>query len=190
MTFNSPLSVDLASSTTPESDKQALFKGDILLQTQSHSAWGGSATASMYLPLGRSQVWAQVTDYPRWVQYFPNLSRSEILTRDGLAQGKKRLYQVASKAFFLFTAQVEIYLSVFEKGTPHTWQQIQFLMEKGSFSDFFADLKLQDYQDGTLLTYSVRATPLIPVPTSLIQEAIRLDLPANMRRMRQVICGH
>ncbi|MBW4521131.1 MAG: cyclase [Scytolyngbya sp. HA4215-MV1] len=160
----------------------------------------------MYLPIARQTVWQQVTDYPRWVQYFPDLIRSEVLhCGDGLTQSGKRLYQVASKAFFFFSAQVEIYLKVFEvvslAGTPSAnvlakdstrtgeTQQIQFRMEKGSFNDFAADLKLQDYLNGTLLTYSVQATPTIPVPTQLIQQAIQLDLPTNMRRMRDVLCG-
>lgn len=184
-TSTSSISPVHISTTSQHND---LLNGEILLQTQSHSAWGGAVTASMYLPLTRSQVWQQVTDYPRWVQYFPDLTRSEILccTIDH-KQTVKRLYQAASKAFFLFSAQVEIYLNVIERAHRAT-QQIQFQLEKGSFADFSADLNLQDYQSGTLLTYSVRATPLIPVPTLLIQEAMRLDLPANMREMRQVLC--
>lgn len=168
--------------------QESLLQGEILLETRSHTAWGGAVTAQMYLPLNRSQVWQQVTDYSRWVQFFPDLTRSEVLNRHEAQKGCKRLYQVAAKAFFLFTAQVEIYLKVRE--TAHTaWQQIQFQMEQGSFHDFTATLKLQDFNAGTLLTYSVQATPTIPVPSQLIQQAMRLDLPANMRKMRQVLCG-
>lgn len=168
--------------------QESLLNGEILLETRSHTAWGGSVTAQMYLPLDRSQVWQQVTDYPRWVQYFPDLIRSEVLNHhDTPFKGHKRLYQVAAKAFFLFTAQVEIYLKV--KETAHTaWQQIQFQMEQGNFHDFAATLKLQDFKSGTLLTYCVQATPTIPVPSQFIQQAMRLDLPANMRKMRQVLC--
>lgn len=169
--------------------QESLLRGEILLETRSHTAWGGAVTAQMYLPLGRSQVWHQVTDYSRWVHYFPDLTRSEVLNwHEAQLKGYKRLYQVAAKAFFLFTAQVEIYLKV--KETAHTaWQQIQFQMEQGSFHDFTATLKLQDFNAGTLLTYSVQATPTIPVPSQLIQQAMRLDLPTNMRKMRQVLCG-
>jgi hypothetical protein len=142
----------------------------------------------MYLAVERSKVWQQLTDYPRWVQYFPDLVRSEVLGRIDQPRSYKRLYQVASKAFFLFTAQVEIYLNVVETANT-AWQQIQFHLEKGSFSDFAATLKLQDFKSGTLLTYSVQATPTLPIPSPLIQEAMRLDLPANMRTMRQVICA-
>ncbi|MGJ3249815.1 MAG: SRPBCC family protein [Elainellaceae cyanobacterium] len=182
-------SVDTASSLVDHGTQTALLKGEILLETQPHSAWGGVVTAQMYIPIGRSQVWQQLTDYPQWVNFFPDVIRSEVISRgDGLTKGGKRLYQVARKAFFLFTAQVEVHLRVFETAHASTWQQIRFLMERGSFNDFSADLKLHDYSSGTLLTYTVKATPAFPVPTALIQQAMRLDLPDNMRSMRRVLC--
>jgi carbon monoxide dehydrogenase subunit G len=169
-----------------DSINPALLQGEILLQTRSHSAWGGACTASMYLPITRSHAWQQLTDYPRWVHYFPDVIKSEVSHRgDGLTSGGKRLYQMARKAFLMFTAEVEIHLRVIEV----VQQQIQFRMEKGSFVDFSADLKLQDCGTGTLLTYTVAATPMIPIPSMFIQQAMCLDLPANMRKMRQVLCG-
>ena len=158
-----------------------MIGGEILVETRSHSSWGGAVTATMYLPVVRSHVWQQVTDYPRWVQYFPDVTTSEVLQR-GEA---KRLYQAAKKAFLFFTAQVEVYLNVIEV----VQQQIQFRLERGTFVDFAADLSLQDCQGGTLLTYAVQATPNIPIPSMFIQQAMQLELPANMRKMRQVICG-
>lgn len=169
-----------------EKQQAALLSGEILLEVRSHSAWGGACTAGMYLPMLRSHAWQQLTDYPRWVQYFPDLIRSEVVHRgDSLTGKSKRLYQLGRKAFLIFTAEVEIYLKVFEV----VQQQIQFRMEKGSFIDFAADLKLQDCGSGTILTYSVQATPTIPVPSIFIQQAMTFDLPANMRKMRQVLCG-
>ena len=167
--------------TWSQHQKTALLQGEILVQTRSHSAWGGAVTAQMHLPLTRARVWQQVTDYPRWVQYFPDVIRSEVLHR-----GKgKRLYQVARKAFLIFSAQVEVYLNILEV----VQQQIQFRLEQGTFVDFAADLKLQDFGAGTLLTYAVQATPNIPIPTIFIQQAMHLELPENMRKMRQVLCG-
>jgi hypothetical protein len=97
----------------------------------------------------------------------------------------KRLYQAANKAFLLFTAQVEVYLKVLETQN----QRIQFYLESGSFQDFSADLQLQTCGEGTVLTYSVQATPLIPVPGIFIEQAIQMDLPANLKQMRQVLCA-
>lgn len=169
----------------------ALLQGEILLNTRSHSAWGAAVTAQMYLPLARSRVWQQLTDYPRWVQYFPDLIRSEVLKpaagaiHESSRDGCKRLYQVANKAFLFLSIQVEVYLNVFEV----MQQQIKFRLEKGSFADFAADLKLQDAGVGTLLTYAVQATPTIPVPSIFIEQAMKLDLPTNMRKMRQILCA-
>lgn len=168
----------------------ALLDGEILLETRSHTAWGGAVTAQMYLSRPRAEVWQDITNYPQWVQYFPDITCSEIIGSAGEAQrGGKRLYQAARKAFMMITAEVEVYLRVFEIVNKDAWQSIQFCMERGSFNDFFADLKLQDYGTGTLLTYAVQATPTIPVPSMLIQQAMRLDLPQNMRSLRQAICG-
>lgn len=162
----------------------ALMQGEIVLNSRSHSAWGGAVTAKMYLPIALPSVWQQVTDYPRWVQYFPDVTRSEV--RQVLAQkGIKRIYQAASKAFLIFTAQVDITLRVLETQN----QRIQFFLESGSFSDFNADLQLQPHGEGTILTYSVQATPTVPVPSFLIEQAIRLDLPTNLRQMRSVLCA-
>ncbi|RCJ41304.1 cyclase [Nostoc minutum NIES-26] len=174
-------SIIVGSDMTLSHDKQRLLmQGEILVQTQSHTAWGGAVTACMYLPLVRSHVWQQLTDYPRWVQYFPDITKSEVLHRGEV----KRLYQAAQKAFLFFTAQVEIYLNVVEV----LGQQIQFRMEKGTFLDFTANIELQDYGNGTMLAYNVQATPNIPIPSLFIQQAMNLELPTNMRKMRQVLC--
>lgn len=168
--------------------QRSLLQGKIVLETRPHSAWGGAVTAQMHLPLERSQVWRKLLDYSRWVQYFPSLTQSQILSHYPEAAGSyKQLYQAAGKTFLFLTAQVEIYLKVTETVHPLR-HQIQFQLEQGSFNDFSALLKLQDHETGTLLTYSVQATPSIPIPTQIIQEGIRLDLPNNMRSMRRIIC--
>lgn len=173
---NNPRNVDI----TWSQDKQnLLMQGEILVETRSHNAWGGAVTAWMYVPLVRSHVWQQLTDYPRWVQYFPDITKSEITQRGEV----KRLYQAAQKVFLFFTAQVEIYLNVAEE----IGQRIQFKMEKGTFEDFTANLELKDCGNGTLLAYTVQATPNIPIPSMFIQQAMNLELPANMRKMRQVL---
>jgi hypothetical protein len=84
----------------------------------------------------------------------------------------------------VLTAQVEIYLKVFETACD----RIQFRLEQGTFSHFAADLHLQDLHEGTLLTYAVQAIPTIPVPSFLIEQAMKIDLPGNMKQMRQVLC--
>lgn len=180
----------LSAGFSQKTDSAALIRGDILLETRAHTAWGAAVTAQMYLPIPRESGWQQLVDYPQWIRYFPDISNSYLLTDEfsksaSVAKAEcKRLYQTASKSFLFLSAQVEIYLRVVE-----TFQQrIQFQLESGSFHDFLAELTLKDFADGTLLTYVVQATPLIPIPSLLIQQAIHFDLPTNMRTMRQVLC--
>jgi len=180
---------NIAYTTLPLSDtlwnqdqQRLLIEGEVLVQTKSHTNWGGAVTACMYIPLIRSHVWQQITDYPRWVQYFPDITTSQVISKGDV----KRLYQSAQKAFLFFTAQVEIYLTVVEV----LGQQIHFQMEKGSFTDFHAKLELKDMGNGTLLAYTVQATPNIPIPSIFIEQAMNLELPANLCKMRQVLCNH
>ncbi|KAM3089610.1 SRPBCC family protein [Phormidesmis sp. 146-35] len=184
------INFSVANQSRGQIDRIALLQGEVLLTTRAYSAWGGAVTARLYLPLTPDQVWQQLTDYPRWTQYFPDVTHSQVLhsginASNSAKRQVKRLYQSASKAFLVFSAQVEIYLKVLE--THH--QRVQFYLESGSFSDFFADLSLEAYENGTVLTYSVQATPTIPVPGLLIEQAIRLDLPTNLRQMRRVMCA-
>lgn len=166
-------------------DQVALLRGDVLLQSQT-SPDGGAVTAYMYVPLARPQIWPQVTNYSCWTQYFPNIVHSEVLeTVKTATQRYRRLYQVGRKGFMLLSAQVEIYLKVVET----TCEAIQFRLEQGTFSHFAADLHLQDFNQGTLLSYSVQAAPTIPVPSFLIEQAMKTDLPGNMRQMRRVLCA-
>ncbi|MEL6489029.1 MAG: SRPBCC family protein [Cyanobacteria bacterium J06634_6] len=180
------LSLSFQSRVTQQQES-SLLRGDVLISMTPVSE-GAAVTATMYVPMARQQTWQQLTDYSKWVQYFPDIVQSQVLEvkrRTKTHPATRRLYQVARKAFMMFSAQVEIYLQVIE--TLH--QKIQFRFERGTFSDFAADLTLEDYGQGTLLTYSVKATPSIPVPRFLIEQAIRHDLPGNMKTMRQVMCA-
>jgi Polyketide cyclase / dehydrase and lipid transport len=176
----------------------SLLQGEILLDTRAHTAWGAAVTAQLYLPIKRDHAWQQLTDYPRWVQYLPDITQSRVLSlgngrfsQDDSASPSqpgtkefKRIYQAASKTFLFLTAQVEVYLRVVETA----YQHVQFRLESGNFNDFLAEAKLQDLADGTLLTYFVQATPAIPVPSVFLQQAIHFDLPSNLRQLRQALC--
>lgn len=164
-----------------EYDVKALHQGRILVETYSHGLMGAGVTAKMYVEVSRTDLWAKLTHYSRWAEYFPNITRSEVIASN---QNVHRLYQVGRKAFLAIAAEVEIFLKVYEDA----YHSIQFRLEKGNFKDFGADLTLQDWQNGTLLTYSVQATPLLPVPSFLIEQGMRQDLPGNMEHMRKVLC--
>ncbi len=184
MTVTMPLATP---SAITQQQEISLLQGDVLISSKEVGT-GATVTATMYVPMVRSQTWQKLTDYSKWVQYFPDIVQSQVLEVKKQSKAHpmtRRLYQVARKAFLMFSAQVEIYLQVIE--TVH--QKIQFRLERGTFSDFAADLTLEDYGQGTLLTYSVQATPSLPVPSFFIEQAIRHDLPGNMKSMRQVMCA-
>lgn len=169
--------------TITDGQQRQLLSGDILIETRSHTDWGGAVTAQMYVAVPRATVWNRITDYPRWVTYFPDLTHSRVLSDRGSV---KRLYHAACKSVFMLSVQVEAYLQVVERGTE-SYDHVQFTLEQGSFKDFSADLTLRTLQNGTWLTYCVRATPSIWVPSLIIQEAMRFDLPNNMRSMRRAL---
>lgn len=163
-----------------------LLRGKILVDTRTERSGRNAVTAEMYLPLRRSQVWGQVTNYPRWVEFFPDIVQSRVLAeRVDKAHASKRIYQLGRKTFLMLAIEAEIYLQV----TEFLQERVQFRFEQGTFSDFSADLTLQDHGQGTVLTYAVQATPLIPVPGFMIEQLLRQDLPGNMAQMRRVLCA-
>ena len=167
-----------------KADAIRLNQGDVLVKTRPHTACGGALDAKIYLPVDRTRVWTAVTDYPQWTQFFPDVTQSRVIESQQPELGK-RIYQAAEKNFLFISAQVSLYLRVFEVEQQH----IRFQFEKGDFLDFTADLMLSDFGQGTLLHYSVSATPVIPVPSFFIEQAMKMDLPVNLRQMRKRICG-
>ncbi|MFM7528808.1 MAG: SRPBCC family protein [Nodosilinea sp.] len=187
------LDVDMAPSTAALSpidqfspaQQVALLQGDVLVMPEVKQQGPTAVVAHMYVPLSRPQIWPQVTSYHRWTQFFPNITHSEVLeTVKTNSHRYRRLYQVGRKGFLALSAQVEIYLRVFET----TCDRIQFCLERGTFSHFTANLSLQDLHQGTLLSYSVQAAPSIPIPGFLVEQAMKTDLAGNMRQMRQILC--
>jgi hypothetical protein len=162
---------------------EKLLKGDVLLNPQAHTSKGGAVSATMYIPRSRGMVWAQLTQYSRWTEYFPEITRSDVIIE--FSADRKRLSQSACKTFFMMNVTVDIHLNAIETAD----RQIQFQMvgTNGGFQDFSATVILDDCHSGVALTYSVQATPKIPLPATLIQEAMKIDLPINMRHMRGVL---
>lgn len=139
--------------------------------------------ATIYIPRSRSQVWKHLTNYSRWTEFFPDITRSDLIAQR--SPHSKRLCQAACKTFLMFSIAVEIQLQVDE--IPE--ESIRFSMVDGGFSfrDFAAVLELKELHQGTQLNYTVQATPMIPVPAMLIEQAMKLDLPSNMLNLRKVL---
>ncbi|WP_316792238.1 SRPBCC family protein [Thermoleptolyngbya oregonensis] len=172
----------------PKTERDRLLRGEILITPHPIDLWGTGVTAQIHLPLSPDCAWSQLTQYPRWVEYFPDISQSQVL-HECAESRRKTLFQAASKTFLMLSVQVEVYLNVIERMQGDR-RQIRFQKERGSFKRFLAELVIEPLGFGTLLSYSVEAAPSLPIPAPLIQEAVRLDLPRNMQQMRRVLCGN
>lgn len=163
--------------------QSALLNGEVITKIQPHTSAGAAVTATMRIPLTRAQVWQQLTHYPSWTAFFPDITRSEVTAK--LSPQSKRVTQAASKTFLMLSIAVEIQLQVDE--IPQ--ESIRFSMvDRGiSFRDFAAVLELKDLGNSTELSYTVQATPSIPVPGMFIEQAMKFDLPNNMRHLRKVL---
>ncbi len=161
----------------------ALLNGEVITQIQPHTTAGAAVTATMHIPLTREQVWQQLTNYSRWTAFFPDITRSDVTAV--LSPQSKRITQAACKTFLMLSIAVEIKLEVAE--IPQ--ESIRFSMVDGgiSFRDFAAVLEFNDLGDSTELSYTVQATPSIPVPGMFLEQAMKYDLPNNMRHLRQVL---
>jgi carbon monoxide dehydrogenase subunit G len=165
------------------SHRSALISGEVMTHVHPHSHEGAAVTAIMHIPLSRDAVWQQLTHYPRWTAFFPNITRSDVTAE--LSPRSKRITQAASKTFLMLNIEVEIQLQVDE--IPQ--ESIRFSMVDGGFSfrNFAAVIELKDVGNGTELSYTVQATPSIPVPAMFIEQAMKCDLPQNMRCLRRVL---
>ncbi len=176
----------MALSTLPglqQSHDEKLRRGEVLVSTRPHTPHGGAVTATAYLPMSREELWEQLTNYSRWTDFFPDICHSEVI--DEVSPSCRRLTQKATKNFLVLNVEVEIQLRAHEvKG-----KAIVFELESdsSSFNDFSAELQLKDFHHGTQLSYSVQATSKIPIPALFVQQAMKLDLPLNMRHLRSVL---
>ncbi|MDA0266702.1 MAG: cyclase [Cyanobacteria bacterium] len=161
----------------------ALRTGQVLVAAEPQGLLGGQVSAQLYIPMAGSALWAHLTDYPRWSEYFPNIACSRQLAPT--ATGQPRLYQVGQKSLMGIPTAGELYLQVHESPPEH----IQLRLEQGIFSAFDSTLQLQPWRIGTLLTYTIQVTLKVPLPWFVLSQGIQQDLPLNLKHMRQVICG-
>ncbi|NJN20468.1 MAG: cyclase [Leptolyngbya sp. RL_3_1] len=161
---------------------QALRTGQVLITAVPTGLIGGQVSAQLYVPMAGATLWAHLTDYPRWSEYFPNIACSRPLPPT--ATGQPRLYQVGQKSLMGIPTSGELYLQVHESPC----EQIHFQLEQGIFANFEATMVLQPWRIGTLLTYTLQATLQVPLPWFVLSQGIQQDLPQNLEHMRQVIC--
>ena len=158
-----------------------LRSGEILMDY--HVASGREAKVQVNLMLNRSrrEVWQQLTNYENWTALLPN-----IVTSAEIGEGyPKRIRQAAGFQMFGLVPQVQIELLVREQ--PE--REIVFEGVSGSFKAFQSVLTLQECKEGVLLTYSVTAELLLPMPKVAIEQGILKILPRNLKHLRDQLRG-
>lgn len=148
-----------------------------------HVASNHEAKVQVNIILNRSrrEIWQQLTDYDNWTELLPNIVASA-----AIGEGyPKRIRQAAGFQMFGFVPQVQIEMLVREQ--PE--REIVFEGVSGSFKAFQAELALQECEEGVLLTYSVSAELLWPMPKMAIEQGILKILPRNLKRLRAQLGG-
>lgn len=160
--------------TAEQLDK--LRSGEILMDY--HVASGRDAAVQVNIMLNRSRrdIWQQLSDYNNWPTLLPNIVTSSVIDDSY----PKRIRQAAGFQMFGFVPQVHIELLVREQAE----YEIVFEGVSGSFKAFQAVLTLQECEEGVLLTYSVTAELLWPMPKLAIEQGILKILPRNLKTLR------
>jgi hypothetical protein len=162
-------------------DIQVLQARDLVLKTRPHGFLGGHLSATLAFTPPPAVVWHHLIDYPRWVEYLPDMCHSEILAPT--PEGHTRVRQIGQKTIFGFNAQAELELRM-ETEAPY---QLRCHMEKGCIGDFRATFMLRPWRQGCLLTFTGQAVPLFPVPGFMVEHVLRQGIPDNLRHMRRRI---
>lgn len=164
-------------------DRSALEQGQVLVTTRSYGFTGGQAQARLLYRLSPEHLWPQVIDYPRWVTYFPDLVSSAAIAPT--PQGQPRIYQVGRKSVLGLDFSMELHLRV-KFPAPH---RVEFTLERGTLADFNASFALTPWPGGTLLTFTLAAVPLLPLPSIVVEHSLQRELPFNLEQMRRVVGG-
>ena len=172
----------------PIAQANRLRAGEVLVNSQLYSLWGGAVTVKIHVPCQRSVVWDYLTDYDRWPSFFPHITQSRLLQT--VTPFRKRVHQGALKQFTLLKISVDAELTVREYPPYRIW----FLLEEPNhnFKEFEAEVWLTDTDNdqGTFLSYTVQAAATLPIPAPFIQETMRQDLPDNLLALRQCLSTH
>ena len=121
-------------------------------------------------------IWNVLTDYNRLSELIPNLTTSEVISRDG---NRIKLKQVGSQKLLglNFSAQVQI-----ELVENRELGVLNFKLIKGDFRRFDGSWKMQELKDcnGTCLLYELTVQGCIGMPVALIEQRLREDLRTNL----------
>tara|TARA_Y100001968_G_scaffold330133_1_gene381148 strand:- start:79 stop:651 length:573 start_codon:yes stop_codon:yes gene_type:complete len=127
------------------------------------------------------ELWQILTNYDQLSEFIPNLSKSEVIFRDG---NEIHLKQVGSQDFFGFKFSAEVLLRLVEDKSNGI---LRFDLLKGDFRRFEGSWNLRELPNEkyTLLLYELTVQGCIGMPVSLIEQRLRKDLKDNLLAVKE-----
>ena len=121
-------------------------------------------------------LWSTLTDYNKLSDFIPNLSSSNVLSRDS---NRIQLRQVGSQDFFGFTFSAEVLLELIESKADGI---LKFNLLKGDFRRFEGSWAITNLPSGqgSSLFYELTVQGCFGMPVSLIEDRLRHDLTNNL----------
>ncbi len=120
-------------------------------------------------------IWSVLTDYENLSSFIPNLSSSELISRN---DNRIHLRQIGTQKLigFKFSAQVE--LELLEKKPDG---ELHFHLIKGDFRKFEGAWKIKSHKTSNCsLLYELTVQGCLGMPVAIIEQRLKKDLSANL----------
>ena len=132
--------------------------------------------AQLRTSIAFESLWKVLTAYEKLSDFIPNLSSSEILSRD---LNKVQLRQVGTQDFFGFKFSAEVFLELEELKAEGV---LKFHLLKGDFQRFDGAWILRECPkgDGIFLLYELTVQGCVGMPVALIEQRLTKDLSENL----------
>ena len=158
-------------------EEEGLLESQTIEQTMERFPSGTRRLAAqLRTPVQVDALWHILTDYNNLSQHIPNLSSSNLLSREGNCV---YLEQVGSQRLMGFSFSAKVLLELIEDKELGT---LDFKLMKGAFRRFEGSWKMQELNDGdgTCLLYELTVQGCIGMPVTLIEQRLREDLKTNL----------
>ncbi len=121
-------------------------------------------------------LWSVLTNYNRLSEFIPNLSSSNLISREA---NKIKLKQVGAQDFFGLTFSAEVLLELEELKSEGI---LRFGLIKGDFRRFEGAWTISRLSNdlGSSLVYELTVQGCFGMPVSLIEKRLRSDLRNNL----------
>ena len=139
-------------------------------------------SASFTVPATTKAVAAVLTDYERIPEFMPDVTSSQVVSREG---GALVVEQEATAKFMMFSKRVHLVLEVSEDGNT-----IRFRDRCGrSFKTYEGAWVLTQTNGATKVAYRLSAKPSFDVPRFVLKRLLKRDAAVMIDRLKAEIIG-